>query len=81
MGRSIHNKKSSNRIPITPDVRKAVILEADPIYADNMRGLSAAIKTGAAAPDMFKRVHPNMVMAAFRRAGLGLKESMHLLMA
>lgn len=61
--------------------RRDEILESDPVYLENMGALRRNIMVGKVSKEMFPRVHPNMVQAALRRAGVTLVDARAMMKA
>jgi hypothetical protein len=70
-----------NTIKIAPNVERDTILNADPVYIDNVRQLKNNITNGIVPKEMWPRIQPSLAMAALRRAGLNMRRSVELLAA
>lgn len=58
--------------------KRSEILEADPTYRENVRGLFRRAASGKLTPEAVHSIQRSLVMASLRRAGFNLKLSEHI---
>lgn len=79
-----HTKRQSigkrNLLRADPELawKRDEILEADRTFCENVRALYRRVAAGKLPQTAVRRVQPNLIMAALRRAGVSLRHSQRL---
>lgn len=75
MAKTIHRKATRILGGDDHGAKRCEILDADPMYRENVRGLFRRAASGKLPPSAVHSIQHSLIMASLRRAGFNLKLS------